>query len=81
MKMIRYQRPSVNIHPAFFNNHSQTINKVDSILVVPKNLPPLYAPTHDMMQNPRGLPAIGCASGAGRRASNLANLGMPQPLS
>jgi hypothetical protein len=28
--------------------------KVYSILVVPKNLPPLYATAHYMMQNPRG---------------------------
>jgi len=50
-----YQRPGVNIHPAFFNNLSQTINKVHSILVVPKNLPSLYDPTHHMMQNSRSV--------------------------
>jgi hypothetical protein len=55
MKMIRYQRPSVNIHPALFNNPSQTINKVVSILVVPKNLLLFYAPTHHMMQNSWGV--------------------------
>jgi hypothetical protein len=53
--MIRHQRPSVNVHPAFLNNPSQTIVKVYSILVVPKNLPPLYATAHYMMQNSRGL--------------------------
>jgi hypothetical protein len=55
MKMIRHQRPSVDIHPAFFNNSSQTIDKVASILVVPKDILPLYAPTHHMMQNSGGV--------------------------
>jgi hypothetical protein len=55
MKMIRYQCPSVNIHPAFFNDLSQTIDKVTSILVVPKDILPLYAPAHHMMQNSRGV--------------------------
>jgi len=40
---------------ASFNNPSQTIDKIASIFVVPKDIFPLYAPTHHMMQNSGGV--------------------------
>jgi hypothetical protein len=71
VKMIRNQGPSIALGLSFLENGGQPIKERFAIFIVPEDVPPFYAPGHDVLQQTGGLPAIGFAFRRGGRASNL----------
>ena len=56
---------------SFFKNNGKTIEERVAVLLIPEDASSFYSPGHDVLEKARRLPAISCASGAGRQASSL----------
>jgi hypothetical protein len=52
MKMVGQKGPRINIHRVLFHQFLQSIDKIEPILIIEKDLPFLDAPPHHMVQNP-----------------------------